>query len=277
LCPDCRELQPISEAEAELLAPFTESPPDEVAHPVGCRTCGGSGFLGKKALFEVIEFDPETAALLGEGVAIADVRQWARESGTGLLADAGLNGIRDRDFPVRDVYEDLLLEDLDRMMAARVAWSTPARASASDAPDERDDVRPVGAGQEDQPPTADGPSVLVVEDDLDTRVLVERLLSGAGYRVSSAEDGAAALMKLATEPPDLILSDIHMPNLDGMKLLELVHQHGIEAPVVLLTAEESDEVERRSHQLGAKDYLRKPVDKAVLLESLGRVLSGEGA
>ena len=104
-------------------------------------------------------------------------------------------------------------------------------------------------------------------------MLIELILSGAGYSVSMAEDGAAALFKLATEAPDLILSDIHMPNLDGMKLLELVHQHGIKAPVVMLTAEKSEEVEEKSYELGAVDFLRKPIDKAVILESLGKALA----
>ena len=272
LCPECREVKPISQDEEALLAPFTSDPPETVAHPVGCPNCGGSGFLRKRAVFEVIKIGSELAELIGDGLSISDIRRHARRQGTALLTDGGIQGIRDLDFPVRTVYESLLLEDLDRSMAAGVlagaglahgvagSIATPQGIAA--------DPKVVGEGPGDR-----RASILMVEDDSATRVLVERILLDAGYLVSSAEDGAAALFKLATESPDLILSDIHMPNLDGMKLLELVHQHGIKAPVVMLTAEEAKEVEERSYQLGAVDFLRKPVDKAVILESLERALA----
>lgn len=63
-----------------------------------------------------------------------------------------------------------------------------------------------------------------------------------------------------------------MPSLDGLKLLEIVHEHRIGAPVLLLTAEPSPEVEARCLETCAVDYLRKPIEKPVLLARIRRAL-----
>ncbi len=95
-------------------------------------------------------------------------------------------------------------------------------------------------------------------------------LGKAGYAVTLAEDGADALMEIAKKSFDLVLSDIHMPNLDGMKLLKILSLQGVEPPVVFLSADESLEVEGLS--LGAAEYLRKPVRKKTLLLRVRRIL-----
>jgi len=115
-------------------------------------------------------------------------------------------------------------------------------------------------------------SILVVEDEEGTRFLLDQILSTAGYRVVQASDGGEALLKLGGESVDLILSDIHMPNLDGLRLLEILNQHGIGTPVILLTGEPSPDVEARGREMGVAAYLRKPVQRGVLLERIEEIL-----
>lgn len=64
---------------------------------------------------------------------------------------------------------------------------------------------------------------------------------------------------------DLILSDVSMPNLDGFKLLEMKNQKGIETPVIFITARARSEDEKRGFELGAVDYIKKPIQKEALL------------
>lgn len=109
------------------------------------------------------------------------------------------------------------------------------------------------------------PSVLVVEDDPVTRALLNDFLVDAGYRVVVAEDGADALLQLGRMSFDVILSDINMPNLGGLKLLEIMGQKGIRTPAVFLTALTDEELEVRGLELGAADYIKKPIRKDVLL------------
>ena len=104
------------------------------------------------------------------------------------------------------------------------------------------------------------PTVMVVEDTDVTRDVLSRLLKREGYRTVSAEDGRQALEKLRQEPtPDLILLDVMMPDLDGLELLEHLHNHPQwkAVPVVMLTGLSDTHTIHRAEQLGAREYLVK--------------------
>lgn len=107
-------------------------------------------------------------------------------------------------------------------------------------------------------------SILVIDDDEDLRFVNQAALEGAGYRIETAGDGIEALLKLGATSYDLILSDVDMPNLDGFRLLEMLSTKGITTPVVFLTGRQDAENELRGLELGAEDYLRKPVLPDVL-------------
>jgi DNA-binding SARP family transcriptional activator len=116
------------------------------------------------------------------------------------------------------------------------------------------------------------PAILVVEDDLVTRALIEGFLTSAGYAVSLAEDGADALIQLGRRPYDAVLLDINVPTLDGLKILEIMSDKQIETPAIFLTALPDNELETRGFELGAADFIRKPVQKDMLLRRIGEVL-----
>jgi DNA-binding SARP family transcriptional activator len=120
--------------------------------------------------------------------------------------------------------------------------------------------------------TRTGPSVLVVEDEIVTREHLVAVLTGAGYEVVAAEDGADALLLMSRRPFDLILSDIVMPLLDGFKLLEVVRDKRIETPVVFVTGRTGSASEATALQLGAADYITKPINREVLLRRLANAL-----
>ena len=109
------------------------------------------------------------------------------------------------------------------------------------------------------------PLILVIDDDEDMRLLIGRLLENSGYKVTLAGDGIDALLEMGKTSFDLILADVNMPNLDGFKLLEMKTQKGIEGPVVFLTSRTSAEDEKKGFELGAADYVKKPIQKEILL------------
>lgn len=108
-------------------------------------------------------------------------------------------------------------------------------------------------------------SILVIEDDPDTQALVKRHLEQDGYETQVAGDGIEALLCLGKRDFDLILSDITMPNMDGIQLLEMTKEKGIATPLIFLTAQFSGESEQRGLDLGAADFLTKPIKKDALL------------
>jgi len=114
-------------------------------------------------------------------------------------------------------------------------------------------------------PVQEEKNILVVDDDEDMRNLISLLLKKEKYHVTSADDGLDALMKIGKTSFDLILSDINMPNLDGMKLLEVLTQKGIKTPVIFITSRTTQEDEIKGLSLGAIDYIKKPISKDILL------------
>jgi CheY-like chemotaxis protein len=78
--------------------------------------------------------------------------------------------------------------------------------------------------------------VLVVDDDPDLLRLARRILQGHGYRVVTAGDGVAALALIAREPPDLLLTDLMMPALDGVALIQALQRQAVACPIIVCSA-----------------------------------------
>jgi len=115
--------------------------------------------------------------------------------------------------------------------------------------------------------------VLLVEDDLVSAALVEGFLNEAGYEVVIVADGADGLMEIAKRTFDLLILDINIPTLNGLRLFEIMIQKGIETPAVFITGTAGAEVEAQSLEAGAADFLRKPIRKEVLLPRIRQVLA----
>ena len=105
-----------------------------------------------------------------------------------------------------------------------------------------------------------GAHILVVDDDPDLLKLLSMRLSNAGYRVTAAESAEEALVKIAMERPQLVLSDVQLPGKDGLALFDAIRVQHPSLPVILLTAHGTipDAVEATSR--GVFTYLTKPFD-----------------
>jgi signal transduction histidine kinase/DNA-binding response OmpR family regulator len=113
----------------------------------------------------------------------------------------------------------------------------------------------------------DGQHIILADDNADMRDYLRRLLLAQGYAVTAVPDGAAALDEARAAPPDLILSDVMMPKLDGFGLLRAVRGDAALAgtPVVLLSARAGEEAKIEGLDAGADDYLVKPFAARELL------------
>ncbi len=105
------------------------------------------------------------------------------------------------------------------------------------------------------------PRVVIAEDEERLRRLFAMLLSNAGYKMHLAEDGANAWDMIKKEKPDVVITDLRMPNLDGMGLLEKVKNEYPDLPVIVVTAHGDVESAVEAMKAGAADYLTKPVDE----------------
>ncbi len=119
------------------------------------------------------------------------------------------------------------------------------------------------------------PTILIVDDSGFQRTFLNKALVEDGYRVLEATNGDQALETIAADPPDCILTDLIMPGLRGIPLLEILQQRGSQIPVVVLTADIQEGVEARCLELGAARVLHKPAKPARLRQAIAEVLSGE--
>lgn len=110
-------------------------------------------------------------------------------------------------------------------------------------------------------------TILIVDDHTSLRLLLGELLHDAGYEVQQARDGQDALEQITTRPPDLVLSDIHMPRLDGLSLLQRAQAQEETPPWILMSG-----TLRRPLQLPVP-FLVKPFDVGVLLDLIEDLLA----
>lgn len=118
------------------------------------------------------------------------------------------------------------------------------------------------------------PTILVVENEVSNRILIEKVLSTRGYRYVSASNGREALSILDYEQVDLILTDLSMPVLDGYRTTQLIRARPGMAhiPIVAVTAYAMNEETEAAMQAGCTEYLTKPFKPRQLLEVVERLL-----
>lgn len=114
--------------------------------------------------------------------------------------------------------------------------------------------------------------ILIVEDDMVSSALLEGLLDDAGYEIVAVADGASALIEIGRRQFDLLVLDINVPTLNGLQFFEVMMQKGFDTPAVFITGSASAEVEARSLELGAADFLRKPIRRETLLPRIRAIL-----
>ena len=117
-------------------------------------------------------------------------------------------------------------------------------------------------------------TILAVDDETELTELLRYHLVRAGYRVSVAANGWEAIESIRREPPDLILLDLMLPDLDGFGVCEILRQDAATAtiPVVIMSAWASPDTRHLGLELGALDYVVKPFSPPELVERVNRLI-----
>ncbi len=118
------------------------------------------------------------------------------------------------------------------------------------------------------------PTILIIENEVSNRILIERVLSTRGYRCISASNGLEALNILDHEHVDLILTDLSMPVLDGYRTTQLIRERPAlsKVPIVAVTAYALNDENEAALHIGCNEYLTKPFKPRQLLEVVDRLL-----
>jgi type IV pilus assembly protein PilB len=230
---------------------------DGTATPRGCDNCRKSGYKGRVAIYELMRVTPRLrSVLVGHG---SDdlVRRAARASGMQtMFADGARKAAR------------------GITTTAEVLRVVPPDETDTDEIDEAQPPTPVPAALSQSVSKARRWRILVVEDDPAMLEILRDILIREDYEVITATGGTEARDHLYTSIPDLVLTDLHMPGMDGLELLERIRTNLTtrNVPVVFLTGVESPDAAIQAYNLGADDYIAKPVPDNMLLSRLRRAL-----
>jgi two-component system, cell cycle response regulator DivK len=135
---------------------------------------------------------------------------------------------------------------------------------------------PTSAQMNDQ---RDAPLILIVDDNPDSHVIYGTVMKHFGYQVLVAEDGQEAIQKAKREGPDLIVMDLSMPGLDGLRATEVLKDDPAtkDIPILVLTASASKEDRIRLDEIGCEAFLSKPAEPKTVAQEVQRLLGKRSA
>jgi len=233
ICPHCTKPHPgaLTAAEEQLQTVYHVAP---TMLGEGCTRCGGTGYLGRVPVLQVLSVTPAMTEMLGRGAPLAELERAAVAGGMHSLLEAGA---------ARVASGETTLQELERV---------------------------IGQGHEVQPPAPVSKSanfgehrVLVIDDDATHRRIARRLLEKADFDVVEAVDGESGIDTLTRDTDFvLVLLDLTLPGKSGRDVFEWMRRRGdlAEVPVVVLTASEDPETEAELMEIGVDDYIRKPIE-----------------
>lgn len=253
VCPKCATpaTDPLTTDEERLAREFGVRP---ALRPKGCHNCGQSGYQGRIPVTEMFTMTPKLAALIARRATPDELLRAARADGMQTLRECALLRVRNGDTTLEEVQRVIGFDE-------ESASDEPTGTAALQAPAKKATTATPSPSTEHD--SEDGPSrILVVDDDRTTRTIARGLLTSSGYRVAEAESGPAALDLLGTNHYALVVLDLEMPGMTGREVLGKVRAnvHTAAIPIIVLTGDEDPETEIELMDLGADDYVRKPID-----------------
>lgn len=196
----------------------------------GCEKCFGSGYSGRIAITELLVVDDVVRSQIVDGKSTNAIFETCRQMGMRTMWETGL---------VLVAQGITTLEEVGRHVPRSIVEHVHA----------------------DTPQT-----ILIADDDPEIQTLIEMALRPLKARVYAASDGEAALSMIFANPPDVIITDVNMPKCDGITLCRKIRENPETAhiPVIVLTADATEDAEISSLETGANDFVRKPFNRKTL-------------
>jgi type IV pilus assembly protein PilB len=263
-CPSCAVPEHPSAETIERVR-RTSRLPDDGRWVVGkgCPACQQTGIKGRIAIHEVLEINDGMRELISSRASEPAIRNAAKKAGMRTLYEDGLEkaaqGLTTLEEVLRVVSPD------ERSASEKRQTAVPAGTTSSgDSQADGAAARTVGGGR-----------VLVVEDSRTVAAVIKYFLELEGFEVLQATDGLVGLEMAKRECPDLIVSDINMPEMNGTDMVKAIRLDPrlAHVPVLMLTSEASVECETEGLAAGADDYILKPVEPRRLVARVKALFS----
>ena len=267
LCPLCRQQVPAAEASPAILQALAAHGLEKTCYrAVGCKSCEMSGYAGRTSIVELLLINGKVKELINNNATAEDITRAAIE--TCALRTMTRDALWNMATGQADLKEVEPYLKLEKDQGARPAPAPAAPAAAVPAAQTPSPAMPAGK-----------PRVMVADDDPVMRMLLKKFIENSGYEAIEAADGEEALTKIAEGPaPDLLISDINMPRMNGYDLVKGVRGALglLDLPVIMLTTESSDKSQELAFQMGADDYVMKPFKGPLVMARVTAALRRAG-
>jgi len=252
LCPRCRVPAEPDAALAAALARFGLAPRRFAAK--GCEHCAMIGYRGRTSVIELLEVTPALRQKITSGATEAELREFALSEGSLLtMLEDALWHVEQGDTSLEEILPHVNLGPAVPALTPR-----PATAQVDEAPAR---ARPARA----RPGTRT--RILIVDDDDAIRATLRDVLEQNGYAVEEARDGAEGLAMISASAPDILVTDLSMPGLDGHALVRGVRESAglSRLPILMLTSDTDERSQLQAFEAGADDYIMKPTKIPVVV------------
>ncbi len=271
ICGKCRTETPIDPGLLRKLSGHLESDrPPVFFEGAGCEACQFSGYSGRLGIFEMFRVTKATGRLITDTVTDRELKAAAHREGYRELFVDGM---------AKAAQGLTTIEELMRV-APPVSREDAVRAELplmGEPVSEEEEVlalEPLHTSVKSVRPL----KVLVVDDSDIVLKVIGNVLESHDFLVETAEDGEAALRRALREKPDLVITDLMMPKMNGLELVEKLRAHMVTryTPIIMLTAKDEVNTEVQGIAAGADDYLAKPINPRRLLARVNRLLARQG-
>lgn len=266
-----------AEVSSDLVSRFGGSPLHQFKKGKGCAGCQGTGYLGRIGIYELLSVTEEISALISTGAAEREILHAARRAGMRSMSEDGYEKARKGITTLEEVMRTAPPSESSPVTRPTVAETAPAGVQAVTSVMQEAAAPDKGAAETGPAPIRKAirrDRILVVDDDEAIRRVSGKLLEAEYYEVISAVNGRDALDKIFENPPDLIVVDYNMPEMNGLEFIEKLksHSHLSHIPTIMLTSTETEETEIKALTIGADDWIQKPIHKDRLLARVKRLL-----
>jgi type IV pilus assembly protein PilB len=277
-CPHCLITEPVEEAVlARLGLAGDNDTRSKIKKGQGCEACQFTGYMGRLGIYELLTVDESIRKLIVKGASDTEIAENVRKRGIKDLHGDGLEKLLQGRTTLDEIMRVAPPPERDSRQIDVVpeVMAVPKESVAAPAEEIAKEIAG-GAGADIViEPAREQPRILAVDDDPFIRKMLEKVLTEAKFDVVLASDGEEALERVYRSMPDLIISDVVMPKLDGLSLVKKLkgHLQTSMIPVILLTSRDEVESEVAGFEAGADDYIPKPIVANRLLARINRIMS----
>ncbi len=261
LCAECSRPTALSDLPPDQQVFLAGMRTDGLRRAVGCPACRGTGYRGRMVVAEILAVTPEVQHAVARGASVAELSEMARRGGMRTLWESGLERVLSGATSLHELVDNVSAPFVEGTSSQGSVDALLARllgergaAPASPAPE----------------PAPGAARVLVVDEDREARRSLRAELEREGFRVIEAADGEAGVAYARRLRPDLVVTEIALPRLDGLGVVQALAGGAEGPPVVVYTGQTDPGMLAWARELGAREALTRTAGVKALAACLSR-------